>query len=73
MSFNPRDIVAARLSRRRAHSFAAHPCPPLTSGNSTYAALTAVAAANIVLAGYVYLAFAEDAAERTELNEKKAQ
>ncbi|BEJ12473.1 hypothetical protein CspHIS471_0209330 [Cutaneotrichosporon sp. HIS471] len=45
----------------------------LYDGNTTYAALTAVVAANIVLASYVYLAFAEDAAERTEVKEKKAQ
>lgn len=45
----------------------------LTAGNTTYAALTAVVAANIVLAGYVYLAFAEDAAEQVEIKEKKAQ
>ncbi|KLT43556.1 hypothetical protein CC85DRAFT_301343 [Cutaneotrichosporon oleaginosum] len=45
----------------------------LYDGNTTHAALTAVAAANIVLAGYVYLAFAEDAAERSEIKEKKAQ
>lgn len=41
------------------------------SGNTTYAALSAVLAANAVLAGYVYLAFAEDAQEREE--EKKAK
>jgi hypothetical protein len=45
----------------------------LIPGNSTHAALTAVGAANIVLAGFVYVAFAEDAAERSDIKEKKAQ
>lgn len=43
------------------------------AGNTAYAALSAVLAANIVLGGYVYLAFVEDAATKTEVQEKKAQ
>ncbi|TXT16065.1 hypothetical protein VHUM_00568 [Vanrija humicola] len=45
----------------------------LWNGNTAYAALSAVLAANIVLGGYVYLAFVEDAATKAEVQEKKAQ
>ena len=47
------------------------------TGSSTWAALTAVLAANIVLVAYVVIAFKEDAAERREAEKavkgKKAQ
>ncbi|KAL1413250.1 vacuolar ATPase assembly integral membrane protein vma21 [Vanrija albida] len=45
----------------------------LWNGNTAYAALSAVLAANIVLGGYVYLAFVEDASNKAEVQEKKAQ
>jgi len=51
-------------------------CVPLTIGNTTYAAICAVAAANIVLVGYVIVAFREEAApppgsEKIRLEQRK--
>ncbi|KAJ9624962.1 vacuolar ATPase assembly integral membrane protein vma21 [Taxawa tesnikishii (nom. ined.)] len=43
----------------------------LFSGNSTYAGATAAIVANIVLIGYVIVAFKDDQSERAELEEKE--
>lgn len=43
----------------------------LTAGQTAYAALSAVFAANIVLFGYVFLAFREEKADQAALQEKK--
>lgn len=44
----------------------------LWDGSTTFAAISAIAAANLILVGYVVVAFREDAASRTgPLPEKK--
>lgn len=45
----------------------------LTSGNTSYAALLAVLSANIVLFGYVYVAFSEEKAAALEEKKQKSQ
>jgi hypothetical protein len=61
-------LVTSRSSDKHRHPnpslFSPVALADITPGNTSYAALTAVLAANIVLAGYVYLAFAEDKADR---------
>lgn len=39
---------------------------PLCAGNSTYSAITAIVAANIVLVSYIVLSLLEDKQEREE-------